>query len=84
VAIFAARNPPGQWFPLGEGHDVFYRRVECMGCGLDECIVEKKRCILGITVDEVFAAVMRQIEKGGGRSTSDQRCLRQILPGNVQ
>lgn len=57
VAIFSARNLPRQWFPLGEGHEVFYRRVACVGCGLDECVVEKKRCIRSITVDEVLAAV---------------------------
>ena len=57
VAVFAARNIPRQWFPYGEGHRVLYRRVECAGCGLETCIVERKRCITSITVDEVLAAV---------------------------
>jgi ADP-heptose:LPS heptosyltransferase len=63
VAIFAARNPPGQWFPLGEGHEVLYRRVECMGCGLEDCIVEKKRCIKSISVKEAAEAVLRQLAR---------------------
>jgi len=63
VAIFSARNPPGQWFPLGEGHDVLYRRVECMGCGLDECLIEKKRCIGSISVEEVAATVSRRLAR---------------------
>jgi heptosyltransferase III len=65
VAIFSARNLPGQWFPLGEGHEVLYRRVECAGCGLEECSIEQKRCIRGISVDEVAAVVQRQIERSG-------------------
>jgi ADP-heptose:LPS heptosyltransferase len=63
VAIFSARNPPGQWFPLGEGHDVLYRRVECRSCGLDECLVEKKRCIGSISVEEVAATVSRRLAR---------------------
>jgi ADP-heptose:LPS heptosyltransferase len=63
VAIFSARNPPGQWFPLGEGHEVLYRRVECMGCGLEDCIVEKKRCIRSISVEEAAEAILRQLAR---------------------
>ena len=57
VAIFAARNPPGQWFPLGEGHHVLYHKTDCHGCGLDVCVEQQKKCILSITVDEVASAV---------------------------
>jgi heptosyltransferase-3 len=57
VAIFAARNIPRVWFPFGEQHRVIYHRVDCMGCGLETCIVEGKKCILSITVDEVMSAV---------------------------
>ena len=57
VAIFAARNLPRVWFPYGKRHRVLYTDVKCMGCGLETCIVEKKKCILSITVDEVMAAV---------------------------
>jgi ADP-heptose:LPS heptosyltransferase len=63
VAVFSARNPPGQWFPLGAGHEILYRKVSCAECGLDECIAERKRCISGISVDEVAAAVQRQTRR---------------------
>ncbi len=65
VAIFSARNPPGQWFPVGSGHKCLYHKTECFGCGLTTCIVEKKRCILSITVDEVFEAVMESLRSRG-------------------
>ena len=57
VAIFAARNIPRQWFPFGPDHRVLYHPVECMGCGLETCVVQKKKCILSITVDETLAEV---------------------------
>lgn len=57
VAIFAARNKPRVWFPYGPGHRVLYHRVDCWGCGLETCLIEHKRCIVSITVDEVAAAV---------------------------
>jgi heptosyltransferase-3 len=68
VAIFAARSLPGVWSPFGTGHRVLYNRVNCMGCELETCIVEKKKCILSITVDEVVAAVMELMRNEGGRS----------------
>jgi heptosyltransferase III len=57
VAIFAARNIPRVWFPYGRQHRVVYHDVECRGCELETCIVEKKRCMTSITVDEVLAEV---------------------------
>jgi ADP-heptose:LPS heptosyltransferase len=57
VAIFAARNKPRVWFPYGSGHRVVYHKTECWGCGLETCIVEKKRCLTSITVDEVVEQV---------------------------
>lgn len=57
VAIFAARNKPRVWFPYGRQHRVLYHQVECWGCGLETCIVERKRCLTSITVDEVVREV---------------------------
>ncbi|WP_263410060.1 glycosyltransferase family 9 protein [Terriglobus tenax] len=57
VAIFAARNKPAVWFPYGPGHRVVYHKVDCWGCGLETCIVEKKKCLMSITVDEVMNEV---------------------------
>ncbi len=57
VAIFAARNKPRVWFPYGKQHCVVYHRTDCWGCGLETCIVERKKCITSITVEEVLAEV---------------------------
>ena len=57
VAIFAARNRPKEWFPYGTGHRVLFHKVSCWNCGLETCIVEKKRCITSISVDEVLTEV---------------------------
>ena len=57
VAIFAARNIPRVWFPFGVRHRVLYHRTECWGCGLETCLIEHKRCLTGISVEEVFRAV---------------------------
>jgi ADP-heptose:LPS heptosyltransferase len=65
VAIFSARNPPGEWYPRGDHHTIFYRQPPCWGCELTECIEKKKVCILSITVDEVCAAVLQQLAARG-------------------
>jgi heptosyltransferase-3 len=57
VAIFAARNKPRVWFPYGKQHRVLYHRTDCWGCGLETCIVERKKCLTSITVEEVVAEV---------------------------
>ena len=57
VAVFASRNIPRTWFPYGPRHQVLYHPVNCMGCELETCIVEKKKCILSISIDEVLTAV---------------------------
>ncbi len=57
VAIFAARNIPRVWFPYGDRHRVLYHRTECWGCNLETCLLEHKRCLTGISVEEVLAAV---------------------------
>ena len=67
VAIFAARNIPRVWFPYGARHRVLYHRTECWGCGLETCVVERKRCLTGISVDEVFAAVQGSLAEISSR-----------------
>jgi len=57
VSVFAARNIPRQWFPVGPLHRVVYHWVECAGCGLETCVEQQKRCLTSITVDEVMEAV---------------------------
>ena len=57
VAIFAARNLPRVWFPYGSQHRVVYHQVECAGCELETCIIQRKKCLTSITVDEVLGEV---------------------------
>ena len=65
VAIFAARNIPRVWFPHGEQHRVLYHEVDCMGCGLETCIEQKKKCLMSITVSEVMTQVAEALAEQG-------------------
>jgi heptosyltransferase III len=62
VAIFAARNKPRVWFPYGRRHRVIYHQTECWGCGLETCVVERKRCLTSIGVEEVLGEVRAVLE----------------------
>ncbi len=57
VAIFAARNIPRIWFPYGQQHRVLYHHVDCAGCELETCTVQKKKCLTSISVDEVLSEI---------------------------
>ncbi len=59
VGIYSARNLPGIWFPFGERNEILHRQTNCVGCRLDVCTIEKKKCILAITPDEVVLAARR-------------------------
>ena len=62
VAIFSARNPPGQWEPIGENHVVIEERPECAGCMLDECVREAKKCLTRIEIGRVVREAVALIE----------------------
>jgi heptosyltransferase-3 len=70
VAIFSARNRPGHWFPRGARNRVIYHQTDCFGCKLEVCTVEKKKCILSISVDEVRTAVLELL---GGAMVPEPR-----------
>ena len=57
VIAFSARGLPGVWFPAGANHRVVYHQVNCFGCNLETCIVEGRKCLTSITVDEMARAV---------------------------
>jgi ADP-heptose:LPS heptosyltransferase len=61
IGIYSARNPPGQWYPKGTQHRIFYRQVECFGCQLTQCVAHAKKCILSVTPSEVAAAALHQL-----------------------
>ncbi len=52
TAIFGSTNPDATG-PVGEGHRIIYKGVECSPCFLREC-TKDFRCMDMITVDEVF------------------------------
>jgi heptosyltransferase-3 len=57
VIAFSARGLPGVWFPAGANHRVVYHQVNCFGCNLETCIVEGRKCLTSIAVDEMAKAV---------------------------
>jgi heptosyltransferase III len=57
VIAFSARGLPGVWYPAGEQHRVIYHKVNCFGCNLETCILEGRKCLTSITVDEMAKAV---------------------------
>jgi ADP-heptose:LPS heptosyltransferase len=63
IAIFSARNKPGEWFPAGRKHHVIYHQTDCYGCGLSKCIKYEKKCLTSISVQEVFNGVCMKLEE---------------------
>lgn len=59
VIAFSAAGLPGVWFPQGSQHQVVYHQTSCHGCYQETCIVERRRCLTSITVDEMTEAVAR-------------------------
>lgn len=62
VAIFSARNAPGQWEPLGGHHVVIEDRPACAGCMLDECVDQQKKCLTRIETGRVLREAISLIE----------------------
>ena len=59
VAIFAARNKPGVWFPYGNEENVFYNNVPCSNCRLDDCVENRMICIKSIQPIEVAKRIKK-------------------------
>lgn len=62
VALFSARDQPGRWYPYGKGHVVHRLQVDCEGCMLEECKVERKRCLTEIMPDAVLKGCEEMIQ----------------------
>jgi len=58
VIPFASRTRPGIWFPIGEGHRILYREVDCSNCNLEVCVEKRRQCLTSITVDEMLQAIL--------------------------
>jgi heptosyltransferase-3 len=64
--VIALFGPSGEfnWGPWGEGHVVIKKDLDCRPCGKDGCQGSKRsRCLEEITEDEVWAQVLRFLEK---------------------
>jgi ADP-heptose:LPS heptosyltransferase len=61
VALFSARDYPGQWEPYGVDHVVMRYETACAGCMLEVCTVRNNECIKLISVDEVYEVVKRRM-----------------------
>ena len=57
VALFSARDRAGKWEPIGHGHAIIRREVNCAGCMLEICLTNQNKCLSLISVDEVVQAV---------------------------
>ncbi len=66
VAVFSSRDRAGLWHPYGTGHRVFRTPVECEGCMLRDCRLERMRCILAISPAEVLAACREALRERRG------------------
>jgi len=55
IAIFAAIDWLGRWFPVGNGHRILRESIECEGCHLAKCPIGGQ-CIKMISVDRVIAS----------------------------
>lgn len=62
IALFSARDYPGLWEPLGKGHTLLRKEVECAGCMLETCIERNKECLTKIGVEEVVKAVINTLK----------------------
>ena len=65
VAVFSGMNPPGEWFPRGDGHKVLFRETDCTGCRAKECRFGHKTCIMSIHVDKVLDAIKSKVRMNG-------------------
>ncbi len=72
---FASRTEPGVWYPAGEGHRVVYHRLPCSNCDLETCIVNQKRCLTGITAEEMFDAAREAWQAGQQRRAQREAAL---------
>ncbi len=72
VAVFAARDWRGRWYPYGTGHTVLSTAVECQGCGLRECLTQRRVCLTEIDAHDVGEACVPYLQpkKKRGRRVS--------------
>jgi lipopolysaccharide heptosyltransferase II len=63
VGLFGSTDP-NRTGPIGRGHQVIVKGLSCVPCEEKHCPLGTRACMADITVDEVFNAVKRVLEKG--------------------
>ena len=86
VGIYGARDNPGRWHPMGQGHEILRKdeAVPCAGCLLEDCPRPSSHCTLLISADEVVEAALRVLAKRRvtlGRGGSVEDTLSTTSPG---
>lgn len=62
IAVFAAIDWAGRWYPFGDENTVFREIVECEVCHTPICFNDNK-CLKLISAEEVFAACLKTWDK---------------------
>jgi ADP-heptose:LPS heptosyltransferase len=70
VIAFSAAGLPGVWYPAGQQHQIVYHQTSCHGCKLETCVVEARRCLTSITVDEMATAANRAMSEQAGKAAT--------------
>ena len=61
VAVFAAVDFDGRWYPIGDGHTIFRERVPCEGCSTAHC-PNQKICLDMVKEDAVLEACLHTLK----------------------
>ena len=62
VALFGPTYPQ-RWGPRGGPTEVIYKGLDCRACYHPTCLRGDDSCMQQITVDEVFTAASRMLER---------------------
>lgn len=62
IALYADRDPPGQWTPLSDNAILLKHTVPCGGCRLKDCPVPDHPCMTHLSVDQVWKAIQTIIK----------------------
>jgi ADP-heptose:LPS heptosyltransferase len=68
VIAFSAAGLSGVWYPAGQRHQIVYHQTSCHGCKLETCVVEARRCLTSITVEEMAAAAGKVLSGRAGKN----------------
>ncbi len=70
---FASRTRPGMWWPIGAHHRVVWHELSCSNCDLETCIVNQRRCLSTISVEEMVTAAREAWEAGRAEKAAAAR-----------